>query len=169
MKYVYYFAYGSNICEERFRFYIEGGRSHFNNKEYSGCTDKKRYYKNDGVIKYEVHNHKLYFAKESPSWNNSGVAFIEENLGSNLIGRIYKVTKEQFDEIQRQEGSVWYGKIKELGKKDGLKVITFTNKDSSLQRNQPNEEYLKVIKEGLLTLGLSDVEIESYLKDAIEK
>lgn len=169
MKYVYYLAYGSNICEERFRLYIEGGYSRFNKKDYSGCPDKTRYYKNDGIIKYEVSDYKLYFAKESLSWKGSGVAFIEKNLGSNLIGRLYKVTKEQFYEIQKQEGRAWYGEIKKLGKKDGLEVITFTNGDSSLQRNQPNEGYIKVIKEGLLALGLREVEIESYLNDSIEK
>ena len=37
---VWYACYGSNLCAERFMYYIVGGHCPFNDKDYDGCRDK---------------------------------------------------------------------------------------------------------------------------------
>lgn len=168
-EYIWYACYGSNLSEQRFLCYIEGGTPTWSTsgKPNKGCADKTRPREN-GPFPIK---HQLYFAKESSNWDNAGVAFIypEETQDKEkwTLGRIWLVTKEQFDEIWTQEGRKpnWYGNVISLGKVDGIEVKTITN-PIKLPDNRPHDNYLKTIKLGLKETypELTDEEIEVYLK-----
>ena len=154
--YVWYAVYGSNLSRERFNVYIKGGKINTSCKikEYQGCSchhppiDDKPY-----KIKHE-----LYFAKESPTWCEHGVAFIKsegcKTKDLMTLGRIYLITKEQFIDILNQENGKeppydvytvdfdriirdkinivgklgWYTRILYLGGEEGYPVFTFTGR-----------------------------------------
>ena len=98
---IWYASYGSNISEDRFHCYIQGGTPKGSQTSYKGCKDKTLPIDNeDFYIASE-----LYFAKKSiKSWNGGGVGFISNNFNeAKTIGRIYLITKEQFIDVIKQE------------------------------------------------------------------
>ena len=163
-EYVWYASYGSNMLYERFMYYIEGGYCEFNNKPYPGCKDKTPPMDDRSVII----PYRMYFGNQSPSWGNGGVSFLNLNTPGNSLGRMYLVTKEQFNDIQDQEGmhENWYNEICEFGECEGYKILTFTNK---VKRTvyMPSDKYLDVVKSGISETykDMSDVEIVGYLVD----
>ncbi|MDW7999003.1 MAG: hypothetical protein RMI30_06090 [Thermodesulfovibrio sp.] len=160
-KYLYYAAYGSNMCKERFLFYINGGE--FRGKQYIGCNEKTP--PEDGgwlEIPY-----RLYFAKKSSTWDSKGVAFLSCNKEPNpiyhSIVRLWKISEDQFEDIQKQEGSRWYNVILHLGNKGGLDIKTFTGCWEKEKQN-PSASYIDYIKKGLReTTQWSDDKINEYL------
>lgn len=73
--------------------------------------------------------HKLYFGMSSRKWEDGGVAFLDPEKDDSImtLGKIYKITCDQFKDIQKQEGDSWYDKILCLGEVDGIPVKTFTH------------------------------------------
>lgn len=55
--YLWYCAYGSNICFDRFILYIRGGTAPFVNRSFPGCTDKRLPVETTG---FDI-THQLYF------------------------------------------------------------------------------------------------------------
>lgn len=182
---VWYACYGSNLLRDRFYCYIKGGTFKGNTKDYLGCTNKSLPLKEKSI--YIPHD--LYFAKQSKSWNNGGVAFIRTNKNENVktLGRIYLITKEQFSEIIRQETNYkkdftidfelaeskghleildksWYGNIIFLGDESKCPIFTFTNIINLDEFSRPSVEYLKVIMKGIISgFKLNTDEIVKYL------
>ena len=97
---VWYGCYGSNLYKKRFSYYIKGGRPEGSNKCYKGCSDKS-VPRDDKQIMIP---YKLYFAKESPSWENMGIAFIKTEMNESVetMGRMYLIKKDQFVEVVMQ-------------------------------------------------------------------
>jgi hypothetical protein len=161
-KHILYAAYGSNLLLERFYAYIKG--TEFNGKKYIGCKDKTEPEDYGSMMV----PHRLYFAKSSAIWGG-GVAFLSLKEESDpyyyTLVRLWKITFEQFDDIQRQEGD-WYNQILNLGKKDKLDIITFTGPaEFEKEKNPPSDSYIDVIKKGLIqTKGLNVGECEQYIK-----
>ncbi|MCK5811435.1 MAG: hypothetical protein KAG94_00925 [Clostridiales bacterium] len=157
-NYYWYLSYGSNIFDERFKFYITGGYCEFNNKKYNGCTDKTWPLKN----KAKIIHHKMYFAKSSSSWGGGGVCFINPIPNPKVItyGRMYLVTKEQYEQIWCQEGKSWYNKKIIIGQDEGIDIVTFTN-SKNLLITKPHQSYKDVIIKGLIqtypSLTLADI------------
>ena len=91
---VWYLSYGSNILAERFHCYISGGQPQGSQKIYEGCRDTSRPRRD----KPTTINYELYFSKNSPVWDNGGVAFIKDELNRNTtsFARVYLITKQQF-------------------------------------------------------------------------
>jgi hypothetical protein len=150
------------LLRERFLIYIKGGE--YRGKEYSGCRDKTEPIDMGWIYA----PYRLYFAKCSPLWENKGVAFLsgkkEKNHEYYSVIRLWKITEEQFYEIQKQEGKCWYNLILELGEKDGVKIKTITGCWID-EIQAPSEEYLKVIEKGLKeTTNWDDERIRAYLK-----
>lgn len=130
--YVWYAAYGSNLCRNRFMEYI------------NGCRDTREPEESKAFeIPYE-----LYFAYQSRRWNGSGVAFVDDGKPGKTMGRIYKIRKEQFLEIQRMEGTPYRKKIR-LGEVDGMPVYSFTSPERRSDINHPHKDYLDVMLAGL--------------------
>lgn len=162
-KYVWYACYGSNILKERFMHYIKGGKCRFNDAYYNGCKDKS-----DPLDERPFTiPHKLYFAMNSRKWENDGVAFLHPEKDDSImtLGKIYKITCDQFKDIQKQEGDSWYNKILCLGEVDGIPVKTFTH-SCVVDERKPCDKYINVIMLGLKETypKMPDEEIEQYIK-----
>ena len=180
---VWYASYGSNLNEERFLCYIQGGKPDGSKKVERGARDKTPPRQNLGIqIPYP-----LYFAKYSKRWGGA-VAFIDKvkNEQNTTYGRMYLITEEQFIDVVNQENSTndltidldqvkihgqlsvrqsWYGNIIYLGEKDGYPIFTFTaNWDlKDINLHIPSEAYLKMLISGLKKLNiLTDQEIVDY-------
>ncbi len=167
-SYVWYACYGSNLCKERFLWYIQGGGP----KNNSGCRDKSLLIVDRP---YTIHN-ELYFANQSRTWGNKGVAFLklEKNEKIKTLGRAYLITSEQFEDIRKQEGPSdnWYGHVLELGEMGGISVKTLTRIPGNGRQyttNAPSLEYIDMLKRGLcetypsMTVG----EVSRYLNDIL--
>lgn len=162
--YVWYACYGSNLLEERFMYYLAGGRSVFDHTEYKECKDQSRYLTScPTTIPYQ-----LYFSRSAAKWGNGGVAFLDVCQPGMTLGRMYLVTREQFMDIQAQEG-LWYQQSLDLGTYQGLPIITFTD-TQRMPNHQPHDSYLEVIRHGIRQTypDMIDEEIESYLSEAIQ-
>ncbi len=163
MEYVWYACYGSNLSSERFKCYIQGGICKENNKPYSGCTDKSLWLDS----KIRRFPGKVFFGQSSPSWDYTGVAFYSPSADGETIMRLYKITSEQFTEVQRQEGrgDSWYGNKVDLGvDDDGCRIFTITNR-IPIPSNNPSDKYLMLIKTALTEeCGLSEKEMEEYIQ-----
>lgn len=184
--YVWYAAYGSNINEDRFLCYIKGGKPKGGNKRNPGCSNKSLPLKSKKI----VINHQLYFAKKSNTWDNGGVAFIKTKPSKQhkTLGKMYLITREQFEEIVTQENNnkaykinfkkllsrgsqvinkeAWYGNILHLGYHKNAPIFTFTNKEGFTKLiNTPSEGYLGTIVNGIYAQHkLSKTKIANYIK-----
>lgn len=182
---VWYVGFGSNIFEDRFICYITGGQPVGSQKNYNGCRDKE-IPKNSKPITI---NHELYFAKNSSSWQNGGVAFvnIDANIAAKTFARMYLVTKQQLEDIAKQETNSdeyiiinfdeaistgntifknpsWYGKLLYLGEYDKNPIFTLTNENNLTQSTKPSAEYLQTIIKGIQqSHNLTIQEIVNYL------
>ncbi|MFD1385302.1 hypothetical protein ACFQ4Z_00700 [Oceanobacillus oncorhynchi subsp. oncorhynchi] len=180
---VWYVSYGSNISENRFSCYIEGGIPEGSEKEEKGCENTTPPKK---VKKAEL-PYPLYFTKEKSKWGKGGVAFIghKSNKDTKTYARKYLITDEQFGEVVEQENNVdalninvqdimnkgyvdlkagWYGRVIYLGKEEGAPMFTFTNPDvmGTHEFTTPPQSYLSMISRGLKEIGLAKEEIVEY-------
>lgn len=162
---IWYACYGSNLNQDRFKCYIQGGLCQQNQRMYSGCKDKTLWKESE----CQTFRGRLYFAKESNSWNGKGVAFFDETKYDVVYTRMYRITLEQFFDIQKQEGKTWYGKIVCLGlKQDGRPIYTFTS-EHILPANLPDEKYIEVLEQALYKDHLPDKkDVKRYLKRAMK-
>ena len=189
-EYIWYASYGSNISRNRFLCYIQGGKPIGSQKEYAGCTDKSLPLDDEEIyIKSE-----LYFAKKSKTWNGGGVGFIKTALDEkvNTFGRMYLITKEQFEEVVKQETNykgklsidyklaikngnlvfrenTWYGNLIYLGQKRDFPIFTFTN-ESNLEKeiNPPHKDYVKMIAIGIQEIyNIGGIDLVEYFKSKI--
>lgn len=158
---VWYVGYGSNLFRERFICYISGGKFRWGGSYAKGCSDKTLPKENRPFII----PHGLFFAKNANSWGNGGVAFISPQLAKNTYtyGRMWKVTKEQFSEIRKQEGKSYDKKVYLGQDENGISIWTITSK-SELTSNKPSDNYVKTIIAGLKeTYHLSSETMSKYL------
>ena len=140
--YVWYAAYGSNLSEERFKYYIQGGE--YNGKVYDGCRNKSPWVDST----WRVFPGERYYAKSSSRWNGGGVAFFDPHGKGETKMRLYKIQRSQLHDIQEQEGSSkeWYGQLVCLDVlNDGCQVYTFTSEHRQTE-TQPDADYLKLIE-----------------------
>lgn len=150
---VWYACYGSNLNKARFMEYI-----------YS-CSDETPPEEDRPFI----FDHPIYFAKNSSRWQGGGKAFLDDSRIGTAYGRIYKITREQYEEIKQKEGSD-YTKRLSFGEIDGLPVYSFTDELVSTTVRIPSNEYFSTILAGMKECYneiLSNVEIVNYLIDSI--
>jgi len=151
--YVWYACYGSNVNKNRFMKYIDG------------CSDKTPPVE-DRPFRFE---HSIYFAKTAGNWYSGGKAFLDDTTAGEAYGRIYKITKAQFEEIKRAEGRD-YSKRLHLGDMQGVPVYSFTDTQKNVPSNVPSDEYYKTILEGLEECydGIFDIsQLNTYLIEKI--
>lgn len=148
ISYVWYAAYGSNINKSRFMKYIEA------------CTDTTEPLEDRTFMI----PHNIYFAYNSSRWNRKGVAFLDDSKEGMAWGRIYKISRKQFLEIQEKEGRI-YGKKLSLGNVEGIPVYTFTAPEIRTDLNSPCVDYVNVILDGLKEVypEKSALVLETYL------
>ena len=146
-QFVWYLGYGSNLSSERFNCYIQGGKPIYSTKNnpYNGMADSTP--PKDSClfhIPFEI-----YFAKRSPSWNNQGVAFLDESKSGDTLGRMWLIKRTQYDELRILEGETWYNTVISLGQKDGMPIYTITHNVRYTPDVAPSERYWRTMEEGL--------------------
>lgn len=130
---VWYACYGSNMSSERFMRYI------------SNCSDTT----SPSESRPFTFPFDLYFAGESQTWGQGyGVAFVDDTKAGTCPGRIYRIRRSQFSQVQQQEGSK-YTKQLSLGTIDGIPVYTFTSKERRTDEKAPSTSYIQTIMTGL--------------------
>ena len=191
-EYVWYACYGSNLNRDRFMIYIRGGSLEVDGHRVTekGSADRSEPTASE-VCRLPF---KLLFLGHFEKWENKSAAFLdlshrEHNL--KTVCRLYRITKEQFMDVVRQEnGGVPpkavdfdalrkngetdlypdhpYGRLVYVEEKDGIPVVTFTCTDAWLSENgsvgDPSGPYLEVIRDGLTECGLDAADAEMYLQ-----
>jgi predicted HNH restriction endonuclease len=112
--------------------------------------------------------HSIYFAKYTDLWKGAK-AFLDDTTEGNTFGRIYKVTREQYEQIKAREGSDYSKKLK-LGIIEGLPVYSFTDTQKNIEVKMPSEDYYNEILKGLKEcyIGILDnKEIVEYLNSTV--
>ena len=172
-EYVWYVGYGSNLNKQRFLCYILGGTPKYGCKPNEGCINK--------TLPPEVRAIKipyvLYFAlpkgrKKTFNWGEGGVAFIapEKVEDKNLwtLGRMWKITKDQHEEVKEQEGQPLYDHEICIGEDNGIPIYTITNKRRLNNNIPPNKRYLKTIALGLKeTYNMDNEEFSKFYDSCI--
>lgn len=131
MNKVLYFAYGSNILQDRLNYRV--GKNTFHST-------------------YKLYGYKLVF--NAVGWGRTAYANIIKGSKYDYVeGVLYELTSEQFKDLDRYEGLYERNyfiipEIKEIG-------CTYICKVENIEDNYPSdEEYVKVIMEGCKHFGL---------------
>jgi hypothetical protein len=162
--YVWYVGYGSNILEERFTCYIEGGQFRLGGKPLTGCRDKSPPV---GAEKILV-PHEMYFAGNSRWWKGGGTALLDstptDRESEFARGRIWKITTEQFQEVWAQEGKGTHDFKISLGlHADGCEIVAFTS-TRKLSSSRPSADYIQTVALGLReTFAMNSEQVIDYL------
>ena len=143
---VWYASYGSNLYGDRFNCYIDGGSPNGGKTQYAGSRDKTA---PEGSIPVALPG-TVHYAGDSSVWSG-GVAFLDETTPGRSLGRAYKISAEQFDDVVSQEsnssappdgtkvdtlatiahgrsvGNGVYGTLVHVGDYQGAPVMTFTS------------------------------------------
>lgn len=182
---VWYAAYGSNMHQERLRYYIEGGQPPGGARTYPGCRDRRMPIRSSPVVLPGA----MYFALESQAWTG-GMAFFDPVASGSTAARAYLVTLGQFSDIAAQEmyqeptgdldlqpvltkgrmelGPGRYETLIYVGELDGHPVMTFTAPWTihDVELTKPASRYLKYLASGLLeSHGWSLRQIAEYLAE----
>ena len=180
MDYIWYVGYGSNLSRQRFFCYIEGGTPDFGKRKHAGCNKDSTLPVDNKAI---VIPYPLYFAlpnncKETSNWGCGGVAFIGHHGVKEVktFCRMWKITKEQYEDVRNQEGRAWYGKEIQLGEEEDVPIYTITIEAVLCNIICPSATYLKTMALGLKeTYNFNKQEIADYLinkegiKDSLKK
>ncbi|CEF97397.1 unnamed product [Ostreococcus tauri] len=114
-QYVWYGSYGSNLCAERFRCYLAGGRPPGASVEQPGARDSTVPFAVPPTRQCPTSSivvpHRMFFAKASPWWSNGGVAFLdvtreEEDASLHSVLRLYRITLDQWNDVLAQESGL---------------------------------------------------------------
>ncbi|SHM98747.1 hypothetical protein [Flavobacterium xinjiangense] len=184
---IWYACYGSNMDLQRFLIYLQGGELEVNGviKPYRRCDND---FEGPRETEPYIIHRKLYFAKESTTWNNHGVGFISTKKDGRSLtyARLYLISEIQFRHLFASENGRkttnidfevinnfkfqdfdynFYNRIIQLEDNyKGYPVLTFTNKEN-LPPNNPMGRYLQLISNGLDRVHqLNDNEIVAYFK-----
>ena len=173
-EYIWYAAYGTNLLESRMAYYLQGGLCEQNGKTYSGCTDRSLW--TDTKLRY-CRGH-VYFGRSSGSWEGKGVPFFKPVFTEiwhdhrTVCMKLYRITREQLDEVQQQEGASdsWYGRMYCVGlDQDGTPIITLTSRFEN-EENAPCNALLETMYLGLTTCcEYNKTEAVRYLRTALPK
>ena len=169
---VWYVGYGTNLSEQRFLCYIRGGMPIFGMKRNNGCRNRD-YPLDSRACKIP---YPLYFAlpdgiRGTGNWGVGGVGFVSPNKREDekdwTLGRMWKITREQYEDIRQQEGSKWYDKEILLGiinEGSNIPIYTITSGDVLTNITAPSVLYLNTIISGLReSHNLRNEEILDYL------
>ncbi|HET8960687.1 histone deacetylase [Nocardioides sp.] len=188
---VWYVSYGSNMCRERLRCYLQGGRPRGGALEYVGARDTTLPVADMAV---ELPG-SLYFAGESPTWGG-GVAFYDHDVPGPTPARAYRITVQQFADVAAQEmhrlpeegdpleeiiiggletgrheaGPGHYETLIEVGRHDGLPMLTFTSPHGldAVPHTRPAPAYLAMLRRGLRECrGWGDDQVDFYFGSVV--
>jgi len=182
LRHIWYVAYGSNLSQERFSYYLRGGRPKGNDRHYPGCRDTSDPIDSFGLMIPGG----IYFAGRSSGWQ-AGMAFYDPEAPGEVAGRAYLITAEQFVDVLAQEtlrspgmaldlapafrgdrysdGVGGYSMLVRVGDRRGVPLVTFTRDRRSVSSlAPPTVLYLAAIATGLREAhGWSSAQIDRYL------
>ena len=168
---LWYLSYGSNMLEERFMCYIEGG-SFEGSRYHPPCSDTTP----PLAVRAVELPYDMYFGHQSGSWQGKGVSFLDVTKSGKSLGVAYLITRKQFEHVVYRENSGrlqdrecgWYEDTIDLEVMDGFEVKTITNADIR-EYNEPSAEYWDTLIRGIHQHWpeMSDSEIVDYLKRCI--
>jgi hypothetical protein len=181
---VWYAAYGSNLCRERFLRYLAGGPVPGTEATQQGSRDPSG---PRADRPYRIPR-TLYFAGTSRTWGGGGVAYLDADEVPTVptLGRLWLITIRQLEDVYRQEnrepdvlpvdlaelihhgelrpGEGAYGRLVHLGSIAATPVVTFTSADRRSDQATPHESYREVIVRGLgESWGLDRQQALAYL------
>ncbi|MBR4341229.1 MAG: gamma-glutamylcyclotransferase [Lachnospiraceae bacterium] len=164
-EYVWYVAYGSNMLYERLSCYIEGDYCERNGREYRPCADTTM---PTEWMEVEL-PYNMYFANYNQgAWEKSAVSFLDVNHFGYCIARAYLIKECQLDHIHSAEGrsANWYPDVFELGEIQGIRAVTFTNKNTKpiCPMSEVSMAYASTIIEGIMEMGESAAFAYDYVK-----
>ncbi len=179
---VWYAAYGSNMCAERLRCYLAGGRPPGGSRTYAGARDPRMPARSRPVELPGA----LYFATHSPVWHG-GRAFYDPDAPGTAWARAHLLTAAQLSDIAAQEmygppgrdldlapvlatgrhalGPGRYETLVSPGALEGHPLLTFTAPWhlDDVPPVPPSVPYLRVIAAGLRETGRDPAAIARYL------
>lgn len=148
---------------------MKGGQFGLGGKPLNGCKDKSLPVDTDKMlVPYE-----MYFANNGiwgrhRWWKGGGIALLDSTPTHResefARGRMWKITREQYEEIWAQEGKGTHDFELSIGHHhDGCEIVTFTN-TRKLGSKRPSVDYLQTIALGLReTFGMDSGQIIDYL------
>ena len=170
--YVWYVSYGSNMLNERFMCYIEGG-SYKDSARRKECEDTTP----PIAVKTLEIPYDIYFGNHSRSWQNGGVSFLDVSKEGHSLGVAYLITEKQFNHVAAQENNGipphrsngWYTDIIDLGIMNGFEVKTITNRNPR-PHNNPSDSYISTLMDGIRENWpeMSDEEIRDYINNCMD-
>ena len=137
----YYFSYGSNLCQEQM---------------------KERCSTAFSIGKAVLSNYQLCFDEYSARWGG-GAATIEKKTNQQVVGALYKLTKEDEVKLDQFEKIPSVYKKKKITIKNYSKVNIFTYIKPLRYKLAPSISYLTKIAQGYVDFGLDFC----YLKGAL--
>jgi len=185
---VWYVSYGSNMAWRRFACYVRGGQPPGGIRVNPGARDRTLPERDIAVDLPGT----VYFAGESPQWGG-GVAFYDPAVPGTTAARGYLVTAGQLVDVMAQEmyrepvdgdpleelvsgplpdgrhvfGDGRYESVVEVGRVDGLPLLTFTSPHGSeqVERTRPAAAYVAMMAEGLReSRGWDEAAVTAYLE-----
>ncbi len=180
MDTLWYVSYGSNLFAARFTCYLAGGRAPGARWTNPGARDPSP---PTGDRRVDL-DHALVFGGPSHTWHG-GPAYLDLVTPGHSVGRGWRITREQFedlvaqenkqapgtlaisDEVLREGGVVLpgarYGRLVPLEPVDGEHAVTFSYIDRPQER-APDPRYLDLLQAGLEELGLEPGEARALLR-----
>lgn len=188
---VFYVSYGSNMSAERLGYYLSGGQPPGAMTTYQGARDPSAPRETVAVSLPG----RLYFAGESTTWGG-GIAFYDHDAEGPTPAVAYRITAAQFADVAAQEmhripqqddpleqviingltegrytaGPGHYETLVEVGRRDGLPMLTFTSPHGldAVPHTRPRPVYLSRLAEGLRQVhAWSEDQIADYFSTRI--
>lgn len=176
---LWYVSYGSNLFGERFLCYLEGGLAPGARWRNPGSRDPSP---PSGDVRVDL-DHALVFGGPSHTWDG-GPAFLDLVTPGRSVGRGWRITRTQFDDLVAQEnkldpGTVQvsdllltdggvvlpdarYGRVVPLPQIHDEPAVTFTYVSRPVER-APDPAYVDLLRRGLVELGLDEDEARAVL------
>lgn len=103
--YVWYASYGSNMWNDRFMCYLQGGQVEGMKRKFLGSRHKVS---PSATSWMQVGNQMFFGHSYTSTWGHGGVAFLEAKPtdGVSTHVRLYKITVDQFNDLFMQENSI---------------------------------------------------------------
>ena len=120
---VWYVAYGSNLSQDRFACYLQGGRPAGARRTYPGCRDRTPPRE---VVGLRLPG-RIGFGGLSRVWGG-GLAFLDpEAADGEVVARGYLIGSDQLDEVHSLERR--YDSRSQVGDRDGLPMVALTSSE----------------------------------------
>ncbi len=155
---VWYVAYGSNLSQERFGYYLRGGQPPGAQRSYPGCRDQTP---PRAVVGVRIPG-RIRFGGVSLVWGG-GLAYLDPEADGEVVARGYLIGVDQLDEVHGWERK--YDARSTVGDRDGVPMVALTSTEQH-EPAAPSAPYLRTILSGLTDGLLDEPAAIAYVLDA---